>query len=261
MLLTNKTAIIYGAAGAVGGATARAFAREGANVFIAGRTRQSLDLVADDITAQGGKVQVAQLDALDPQAVEHHLAEVVTRTGSVDISFNAVALGDTQGAPLTGTKQETFFRPIETACRTHFLTTTAAARHMSRQGSGVILALSAQAARKPYADVGGFGVACAAIEALCRQLAVELGPRGIRVVCISSAGSPDTPDIKESWSKLANNAGITLEAFQRGIAERTMLKRMPMLAEIANVAVLMASDLASSISGAIANATCGEIAD
>jgi NAD(P)-dependent dehydrogenase (short-subunit alcohol dehydrogenase family) len=189
------------------------------------------------------------------------VAAVAEQTGHIDISFNAISLGGKQGAPLVETPYEPFALPILTAMRSHLLTATAAARHMVKAGSGVILAITAQAARKPYANVGGFGVAGAAIEGLCRQLAVELGPRGVRVVCICSAGSPDTPALKEVWRKHAQNAGIAPDAFERGIADRTMLKRMPMLAEIANVAALVASDLASPITGAIVNATCGEIAD
>jgi 3-oxoacyl-[acyl-carrier protein] reductase len=151
--------------------------------------------------------------------------------------------------------------PIVTAMRTQFLTTTAAARYMTKARSGVILAITAQVARKPYPDIGGFGVACAAIEGLCRQLAAELGPLGIRVVCLRSAGSPDAPGVDTAWRRLAENAGLSREALETDIADRTLLKRLPKLAEVASAAVLMASDRASAITGAIANVTCGEIVD
>jgi NAD(P)-dependent dehydrogenase (short-subunit alcohol dehydrogenase family) len=260
MLLQDKSAIIYGA-GAVGGAVARRFAAEGATVFLAGRTLEPLERLAKDVAAAGGRAELARVDALDAEAVERHAAAVLAQAGRIDISFNAISLGNTQGAGLMETPYEKFALPIVTAMRSHLLTATAAARHMVKAGSGVILAITAQAARKPYVNVGGFGVAGAAIEGLCRQLAVELGPQGVRVVCICSAGSPDTPKVKEVWRKHAQNAGIAADAFERGIADRTMLKRLPMLAEIANVAALMASDFASPMTGTIANATCGEIAD
>jgi 3-oxoacyl-[acyl-carrier protein] reductase len=261
MLLENKNAVIYGAGGAIGGVVARAFAREGAKVFLVGRTLATLNVVANEISDTGSVVEVAQVDALDKQAVERHLAEVVRKVGNIDISFNAIGLGDAQGAPLVEMAQEHFALPIVTAMRTHFITATSAARHMANSGSGVILALTAQAGRKPYPDVGGFGVACAAIEGFCRQLAIELGPKGIRVVCLRSSGSPDTPGVDEVFNRHAENAGISREAFEAGIAEKTLLKRLPRLAEVANVAVLMASDRASAITGAIANVTCGEIVD
>lgn len=261
MLLKGKNAVIYGAGGAIGGAVARAFAHEGARVFLAGRTIATLDVVAEEITSAGGAAETAQVDALDEQAVEQHIGEVVKQAGGIDISFNAIALGHAQGAPLVEMSHEWFALPIVTAMKTHFLTTTAAGRHMAKQGSGVILAITAQVARKPYPDSGGFGVACAAIEGLCRQLAAELGPRGIRVVCLRSAGSPDAPGVDAAMRLHAENAGVSREAWEANIAEKTLLKRMPKLAEVANVAVLMASDHARVITGAVANVTCGELVD
>jgi 3-oxoacyl-[acyl-carrier protein] reductase len=132
---------------------------------------------------------------------------------------------------------------------------------MQKQGTGVILALTANAGYKPYENVGGFGVACAAIEGFCRQMAMEAGKHGIRVVCLRSAGSPDSPGVDEVFNLQAKNAGITREAFENNFAERTMLKRLPKLSEIGNAAVLMASGKASAITAAVINITCGEIAD
>lgn len=261
MLLENKNAVIYGGGGAIGGAVARAFAREGARVFLVGRTLAKLEAVAEDISKTGGVAEVAQVDALDKEAIERHLAEVVRKAGSVDISFNLIDLGDAQGAPLVEMAQERFALPIVNAMATHFLTATAAARQMAKNGSGVILALTAQVARKPYPNSGGFGVACAAIEGLCRQLAAEVGPQGIRVVCLRSAGSPDAPGVAEAIRLHAESAGVSPAAWEAQIAEKTLLKRMPKLAEVANAAVLMASDHANTITGAVTNVTCGELVD
>jgi NAD(P)-dependent dehydrogenase (short-subunit alcohol dehydrogenase family) len=261
MLLQNKTAVIYGAGGSVGSTVARAFAREGAAVFLAGRTLSSLDEVAKTIRETGGAAETAQVDALDQQAVESHLDAIVASAGHIDISFNLMGLYGPQGASLADMPQADFTRPIINAMNGHFLTATAAGRHMAAQKSGVILALTAQVARKPYPNSGGFGVACAAIEGLCRQLAVDLGPQGVRVVCLRSTGSPDTPGVLEAIKLHAREAGQSLEVFMKGIAETTMLKRMPLLADVANVAALMASDYASTMTGTVANVTAGEIAD
>ena len=92
-LLDNKTAVIYGAGGAIGGAVARAFAREGARVFLTGRDVAKVDAVADEIIGAGGAAETAQVDALDENAVDEHLAAVVERAGSVDISLNAIGPG------------------------------------------------------------------------------------------------------------------------------------------------------------------------
>jgi 3-oxoacyl-[acyl-carrier protein] reductase len=261
MLLEKKNAVIYGAGGAIGGAVARAFAREGARVFLAGRTRAPLEAVAQEISQAGGVAEAALVDALDEQAVEKHLGEVVKQTGGIDISFNAIGIDHMQGTPLVEMSLEEFTRPIVGAMQTQFLTTRAAAQHMIRQGSGVILAITATPARMVIPNAGGFGVACAAIEGLCRQLAGELGPHGIRVICLRSAGSPDAPGVGEAYRLHAEHAGISREAFEASLAERTLLKRLPRLAEVAAVAVLMASDRASAMTGAVANVTCGTTVD
>jgi NAD(P)-dependent dehydrogenase (short-subunit alcohol dehydrogenase family) len=134
MLLENKNAVIYGGGGSIGGAVARAFAREGAHVFLAGRTREPLEAVAADIASAGGSAEVAVLDALDEQAVEEHAREVVSRAGSIDVSFNLITRGDVQTIPLVEMTTEDFTRPITTGITTNFITARAATRHMIEQG-------------------------------------------------------------------------------------------------------------------------------
>jgi NAD(P)-dependent dehydrogenase (short-subunit alcohol dehydrogenase family) len=245
----------------MGGAVARAFAREGATVFAAGRTLDHVEALAAELNAECGRAFAARVDALDRVSVEKHLGDVVRQHGSIDISFNLIGLGGRQGDPLTAMNVDGFSEAIVTAMRTHYLTATAAARHMTARRSGVLLALTAQVARKPYTASGGFGVACAAIEGLWRQLAIELGPAGIRLVTLRSSGSPDAPGVRDAVAEHARTAGVSRETFEARIAEKTMLRRMPLMAEIANTAVLMASDRASALTAAVINATCGEIAD
>ncbi len=261
MLLEQKHAVIYGVGGTIGSAVARAFAREGARVFLAGRTMAPLEAVATEISLSGSVAETAQVDALDEQAIEQHLGEVVNKTGSLDMSFNAIGIGYIQGAPLSEMPLEKFLLPMTDAMTTQFLTTRAAAQHMRRQGSGVLLAISASPARLALPNLGSFGVACAAIEGLCRQLAGELGPQGIRVICLRSAGSPDALGVDVVFRGHAELAGMSQEAFAAGIAQRTLLKRLPTLAEVANVAAFMASDRASAMTGTVANVTCGETVD
>src|SRR5580704_13974539 len=99
-LLEGKSAIVYGAGGGIGGGVARTFAREGATVFLVGRTRQLLEAVAAEIKADGGAAEVAVLDALDERAVEEHVRAAVAKAGSVDVSFNLITRGDVQQIPL-----------------------------------------------------------------------------------------------------------------------------------------------------------------
>lgn len=261
MMLKDKVAVIYGASGDVGGATARAFAREGARVFLAGRRRGPLETVAKAIAYAGGKADVAEVDALDEDAVNRHVDAIAVKAGGFDISFNCIELGDTQGRPILDMKVADFVRPIETAARAHFLTATAAGRQMTKKGSGVIMAITANVARIAVPNVGGFGVACAMIEGICRQLAVELGPSGIRVVCLRSAGSPDTRGVGEVLKLHSGIGGATPEELEKRWSAGIPLRRLPRVAEVANGAVLMASEYASAMTAEVANLTCGALQD
>lgn len=261
MLLVNKNAIIYGGAGDVGSAVAHAFAREGARVFLAGRTMATLEATASEIHALGGLAETTQVDAFDLQSVERSLDDVIARAGQIDISFNAVGHDDVQGQSILDMSQTLFAQPVTNAMITCFNTSTASARRMVKQGSGVILAISANAARLAYPNIGGFGAACAAIEALCRQLAIEVGPQGVRVVCLRSAGSPDARGLREVFTMHAQEQGITLDEFTAQAASSIPLKHLPSLAEVANTAVFAVSDYASALTGAVINVTCGQMMD
>ncbi len=260
-LLEGKVAVVYGAAGSMGSAISRAFAREGARVMLAGRTLATLKTLEDELKQAGASATAAVIDAMDTTAVEKHLEAIVADAGRIDISFNLIGIGGNQGQPLTAMTLPDFQEPIFNAMRTQFITATAAARHMEKNNGGSILALTAQVARKPYVASGGFSVACAAIEGLWRQLAVELGPKGVRLVTLRSAGSSDAPGVSAAIAEHAKAAGVTRDEFEARIAEKTMLRRMPKMAEIAEAAVFAASDRASALTAAVLNLTCGEIAD
>ncbi|HTN61080.1 MAG TPA: SDR family oxidoreductase [Devosia sp.] len=261
MLLKGKTAIVYGAGGAVGGAVAKAYAREGALVFLAGRTKARLGAVAEAIKAQGGNAEIAPVDALDAAAVERHLADIVLGAGPIKLMFNAIEWGDTQGAELVEMEFERFLRPIRTAMQTWFVTGTAAARHMADNGGGVIVGITANAAREAYSHVGGFGVACAAVEHYLRQLAVENGPHGVRVCFVRSPGSPDAPGVRAAWQLRADEQGVSFEEIAHEFGKGTPLRQVTALAQVADAAVLLASDLAAGMTATVANATGGAQVD
>ena len=258
MLLKDKVAVVYGAGGAVGGAVARAFADDGALVHLTGRHRESVDAVAATLS---GRVEVAVLDATDEDAVERDLRRVVDRHGAVDVSINLIAVDHVQGVPLLEMSADQFARGLDARMRTHFITARAAGRQMAPRRSGAILMLTAAPDRVAIPMAGSFGVQCAAVESFSRALAVELGPHGIRVACLRSAGSPDSTGVDEVFNLHAGNAGVAREAYDRAKAARTLLGRLPRLAEVAQTAVFLASDRASAITGAIANVTCGELLD
>lgn len=259
MLLEGKNAVVYGAGGAVGAAVARAFAIEGARVALTGRSLEPLDAVREAITSSGGQADAAVVDAYDEGAVSDHLERLVADAGSVDISFNAVSFGYVIAQPLTTAPSSDFTKSIEMAMRCHFVTATAAGRQMERAGGGAILTIIASPSRMLMPNQGTLGIVGAATEAFCRQLAADLGPRGVRVICICSAGSPDAPDVDWAMNQSAEAAGMSREAFEEEFTSRSALKRLPRLDEVGAVAALMASDRASAVTASVANVTCGQI--
>lgn len=264
-LLTNKTAVIYGGGGAIGGAVARAFAREGAAVFLAGRTLAKLDAIGAEIRAAGGAAETAQVDALDEPSVEMHADAVAAKAGGIDVALDAVGLFHVQGTPFAELSFEDYSYPITAYSRTNFITAKAVARHMAWKGSGVILTLSTPVSRMPGPGYMGHSVACAGIEAMTRHLAGELGPSGIRVVCLRSHAIPEAAAMgshsRDVFRLVAERAGTTIEEMLAGAAGGTLLKRLPTLAEVANTAAFVASDRAGAMTGTVANLTCGFLVD
>jgi len=261
-LLEDKTAVIYAAGGAIGGAVARAFAREGARLFLTGRTMAKVDAVAKEIVAAGGLAEAAHVDALDEKAVDEHLDTVVERAGRVDISFNAIGPGPArERLPLTELGSDAFARPIAFYTSSNFITATAAARHMSGQGSGAIVTLTAVPGRMPAGLIGGSAPAWAAVEAFSRSLALELGPAGVRVVCLRSHAIPETPLIEANFATAGPAAGVTPAEFQAKLEQGTLLKRLPTLAEVADTAAFIASDRAGAMTATVVNVSAGSITD
>jgi len=263
MLLTNKVAVIYGAAGAIGGAVAHAFARQGARVFLTGRLRAPVDAIATDVVSAGGSAAAAEVDALDEQAVDAHLQSVIDLTDRVDISFNAIGIPDAHilGVPLTELCIEQFSLPITSYVRSYFVTARLAARRMVPYRSGVIMTVTALLSRTGVPLVGGYGPAMASKEALTRNLSAELAPHGIRVVNLRPQAMPETQTIKEAFEARAVASGVTWEQWQQLLASKTHPRRLMTLAEMANVAVFVASDQASGLTGTTVNLTMGSLDD
>jgi 3-oxoacyl-[acyl-carrier protein] reductase len=251
VLLEDKNAVIYGGGGAIGGAVARAFAREGARVFLAGRTLASLEEVAGEIRSAGGVAETAEIDALDERAVDEHADAVAAEAGRIDISFNLISHGDVQGTPLAEMALADFERPIVTAVRTTFLTARAAARHMIAREGGVILVFGGSG--EPLRDyyLGGLQVAFEALESMRRQLASELGAHGVRVVTLRTGGVPETIPVGVDGR----------ERIVGDIETMTMLGRAATLEDVGNVAAFVASDRARTMTAATANISCGALVD
>jgi NAD(P)-dependent dehydrogenase (short-subunit alcohol dehydrogenase family) len=125
VLLQDRTAIVHGASGSIGSAIARAFAREGAVLHLTGRTLSTLEEVAAGIRNHGGEARVAELDALDRDAVERHAAQAAEQDGGIDICFNATNNDDIQGTPLLEMRVEDVVQPVAKAVTSTFTVATA----------------------------------------------------------------------------------------------------------------------------------------
>jgi 3-oxoacyl-[acyl-carrier protein] reductase len=253
MLLNSKTAIVYGGGGAIGSAVARAYAREGADVHLAGRTRATLEEVAQRIRHDGGAAHVAQVDVLDQAAVARHADAAAS--GGIDICFNAISNDDVQGTPLLAMQPEDFLRPVTKAVTAHFNIATAVGRHMTRRGHGVILVMAG--GREAIPRLGGSHVAWAALAGLCRQLAAEFGPHGVRVSWLLSPGSPgyDEPGQRQDPTGVA-----AADAAVPGTVG-LLARHLPSYDEVANIAAFAASDWARTITASEINLTGGAVVD
>ena len=263
MLLKGKVAVIYGAGGAIGGAVARAFASEGAKLFLTGRTKAPVELVAKEIEAAGGTAEAAEVDALDERVLDAHLRYVVDDAGRVDISFDAIGIPNDSilGVPLVDLDLERFSLPITTHATSYFLTARLAARRMIPRGSGVIMTVTASHSRTGIPLVGGYGPAQALKESLTRSLSAELAPHGVRVVGIRPQAMPETDTIREAYEPRAEASRMTWEQWQQALASRTHPRRLMTLEEMADAAAFVASERASGMTGTTVNLTMGSLDD
>lgn len=252
MPLEGKNAVVYGGGGGIGGAVSEAFARAGARVFLAGRTEAPLNNVAARIRDRGGVADVAVLDALDEAAVDAHAEHVAAAGGSLDISFNLISFGDVQGTPMAQMSVEDYMTPVLTLVRSTFLTWRAATRHMTRQTTGgVILAFGGEGDPPRGFHLGGLQTAFHAVEAMRRQLSVESGGSGIRVVTLRTGGVPETIALDMPRR----------EEIAASIAGASLLGRAATLAEVGQVAAFVASDQARSMTAATVNLSAGALLD
>jgi 3-oxoacyl-[acyl-carrier protein] reductase len=249
MLLENKTAVIYGGGGAIGGALARGFAAEGAKVFLAGRTPATLDSVADEIRRAGGLAETAVVDALDEAAVNGWVDSIASIAGSIDISVNVISQ-DAIFTPLIDMPVADFGRAMDKVARSFLLTAKAAARHMVKQGSGVILHFGGSDSTNSLPGLGTVQIGCDMVEAMRRQWACELGAHSIRVVSMRTGGIPESMgDDPET------------EPFKQQIVDATLLKRAATLADVGRVAAFLASDHARTLTSTQVNISCGSLVD
>ena len=176
-MLEGKCAVVFGAGGSIGAAVAREFAAEGARVFLAGRTKASLEAVAKQITTAGGGAQTTVVDALDDAAVNRYLDDVARQAGKIDILVDLtgpLASEYGNGKVAVELPVDEFMASLTTIVKSHFITARAAARHMVNQKSGVIIFVTGSPARPHVPGATAIGAAFGAIENLTGNLAFEV---------------------------------------------------------------------------------------
>jgi 3-oxoacyl-[acyl-carrier protein] reductase len=262
--LEGKIAVIFGAGGEVGGAVAREFADQGARLFLSGRTASRVQAVADAISGDGRRAAAVELDALNKEAVDRHVDEVVETAGRIDIVFNAMGPQPTEYGNATSTMAlpvEKFMLPITRIVASQFITARSAARHMVRVGSGVVIFLSATVSRGVAPNTSAIGAAYGAVDSMTRSLAVDLSPLGVRVVCVRSMGMAETRTMQQTYEMGGKAMGVPKEKMAEIITSKALLRRPPSLVDTAKLISFLASDEARGITGAIVNSSSGQVLD
>jgi 3-oxoacyl-[acyl-carrier protein] reductase len=263
MLLEGKIAIVYGGGGVIGGEIARTFAREGARVHVAGPTAAKLEKVVTEIRAAGGTAHAAVLDVLDAAATARHADAVVRESGRVDIAQSAVGFMHVQGKPLLELSLAEYERPLADFGRAQFSIAKAAVPHMAKQGAGALLFISTPGAVRAYEGVLGFATACAALEGFTRQLAAELGPHGVRVVCLRPDAMPETlrrgSYARRVFAPVAERAGLSLDAMMAALPQANLLRREIRLSDVADAAAFAASDRGGALTATTLNLSNGSV--
>ena len=263
-ILKDKHAVVFGAGGAVGSGVAKEFAAEGAEVYLAGRTKKNLDEVAQQISAAGGRAHSVVVDATNPAAVDRTIDDMVARTGTIDIVFHAIGplIGEYgNGKSVLDLSADEFALPLLTIVKPGFIVARSAARHMVRQRSGVIMFVTGSPARPHVPGASAIGAAFSAIENLTRSLALELSPAGVRVVCVRASAMPDTRTIQQTAEAIGRAMNATAEQALAGLAASTLLKVSPRVPDTARAAAFLASDRARMMTGTVMNSSAGVVPD
>lgn len=263
-LLKGKNAVIFGGGGSIGAAVANEFAAEGAQVFLAGRTKSNLEPIAKQISNRGGQVHTAVVDSLDDQTVNDYMNDLARHFTSIDVVLDATGplakeYGNTKLA--VDLPIDEFLVPLQTVVRSRFITSRAAARQMIRQRSGVIIMVTGSPARPHVPGATAIGAAFAALENLTQNLAFEVSPSGVRVVCLRTTANVDSRTIKDTADSIAAQLNVPKDQAIQQMAQYNFLKVPASVQDTANAAVLIASDRARMLTGTVVNATAGAALD
>lgn len=238
---TDQTAIVTGAAGGIGAATARRLAEEGAHVALADRDEDGARVVAEAIAGAGGQAFALPVDVTDADQVDRLVDEVVARTGRLDVLVNNA--GMTRDDLLFRLAEDAWDQVIDVNLKSVYLCSRAAQRHMVKAKSGAIVNLSSRSALGNRGQAN-YSAAKAGIQGLTATLAIELGPFNINVNAVAP-GYIAT----EMTRATARRQGLEPAELEQAAAERTPLRRVGQPEDVATVVAFLASADAAYVSG------------
>ena len=259
-ILKDKRAVIFGAGASIGAAVAKEFAAEGAEVFLSGRTRTNVEDLKNAIEAAGGKAHASVVNALDEEGVAEYLEEVVAKSGGIDIEFNTAgphASDYGSGKQAVDLTIDEYMVALSTIAKSRIITARGAARQMIKRGSGVIIGLTGSPARGHVGGATSIGTTFGAIETFFENLAFELGPKGVRVVCLRVTANADSTAIRSTRRAL----NIPDDQWVAGLANMNFLKTPMKVSDTAKAAVLIASDRFRMLTGTVVNSSAGAAMD
>lgn len=261
---TGKKALVFGGGGSIGSAVAKELAARGADVFLSGPRQTSVDLVAEEIVAQGGYAHAAIVDATDDAAVGAYIKEVLVQAGRIDIVFNAMGprVGDyANGVYAADLSVDQFMHPLLTLVRSQFITSHHAARIMQAQQSGVIILLTGSPARGHVSGATAIGTAFGALESFTENLAVEVGLAGVRVACLRTTVNIDSRTIQETMDGIGKHAGLSREQVLENLKSYNFLRTHGRVEDTAKAVAFIASDDARMITCTVVNSSAGAALD
>jgi len=232
--LDGKTALVTGAGRGIGRAVALALAAAGAELVLVSRTRSELEEVAGEIARHGGRAQLLPFDVTDSAVMRTAIGGL----GRLDILVNNAGLNRPQ--PFLEVDEETLDRLLTLNVRAAFLTAQAAARRMVAQKGGVIINMSSQMGHVgSERDRTVYVMTKHALEGLTKAMAVELAPKGVRVVSIAPTFI-DTPLVRPFFDD---------PTFRQWVLDRIPLGRLGTVEEVASAVVFLASPAAALVTG------------
>jgi NAD(P)-dependent dehydrogenase (short-subunit alcohol dehydrogenase family) len=243
----DRNVIVTGGGRGIGQATARAFAREGANVLVLGRTASDLEQTVSQIEADGGRAWHARCDVRDQVEVDRTVEQAVDRVGRIHVLVNNAGIDD--DTPFLEIDRDRWRAIIDTNLSGPFLMSQSVARHMAANGGGVILhnaSIDASGGDGPFA---AYNSSKAGLLGLNRTMALELAEHGIRSNCVS-------PGFTHT-AMTENAVGPKLMEYLNGSFARVPMKRLVRTDEVANAFLFLASDDASAITGIDLRVDCG----